>query len=58
MFRFTFVCLFVCLFLCLFVCLFVCFLQDEASSTVLNALKAVDRGSRKTRNGRIAVVKA
>ena len=34
------------------------FFQDEVSSTVLNALKAVDRGSRKTRMERTAAVKA
>ena len=32
--------------------------QNDASSTVLNALKATDRGSRKTRRERIAVAKA
>ena len=31
--------------------------QDEASSTVLNALKAMNRGGRKTKTERIAVVK-
>ena len=34
------------------------FFQDETSSTVLNALKVVDRGSGQTRKERIAVVKA
>ena len=32
--------------------------QYEASSTVLYVMKALDRGSRQARKGRIAVVKA
>ena len=40
-----------------FVVSFTCF-QYEASSTVLYATKALDRGSRQARKERIAVVKA
>ena len=34
------------------------FSHDELSSTVLHAMKAIDRGSRQARKERIAVVKA
>ena len=37
---------------------FFCFFQDEMNSTVLNALKVVDRGSKKTRTETITVVTA
>ena len=52
MVSFTCVFLFCFLFVCLFVCLF---FQDEASNTVMSAMKALDRGSRQARKERTAV---